>query len=162
MANDYFKRIDLLRLYKPLATNAQRFQAALLAAGREFWGTSGFRSLEEQARLYAQGRTLPGAIVTNAKPGQSWHNWGLAIDFTADRSPDLGLQPTWEAGMYDIMGQLAPKFGLEWGGSWTSFKDLPHIQLPVARFGITLADIQRVHAQGGYSTVWTYLDRYNW
>ena len=43
--------------------------------------TQSIRTFEESAQLYAQGRTIPGAKVTNAKPGQSYHNYGLAIDF---------------------------------------------------------------------------------
>lgn len=41
---------------------------------------SGLRSWSQQASLFAQGRTKPGRIVTNARPGSSWHNYGLAID----------------------------------------------------------------------------------
>jgi len=41
---------------------------------------SGLRSWAAQAALYAQGRTKPGKIVTKARPGSSWHNYGLAID----------------------------------------------------------------------------------
>ena len=40
----------------------------------------GFRTFAEQDALYAQGRTKPGAKVTNAKGGQSIHNYGLAVD----------------------------------------------------------------------------------
>lgn len=43
--------------------------------------TSGFRSVEEQNKLYAQGRTTSGKIVTNAKGGQSMHNYGIAFDY---------------------------------------------------------------------------------
>ena len=43
--------------------------------------TQGLRTFPEQQALYDQGRNgKPGKIVTNAKPGQSYHNWGLAID----------------------------------------------------------------------------------
>lgn len=172
MSEDYFKRVDLLKLYRPLAAKVQRLQAALLAAGATFWATSGFRSLDEQAQLYALGRTVPnhdaspqkpmGSTVTNAKPGQSYHNWGLALDFTADSSPEPGLQPTWTPQAYDLLVKMAPQFGLEAGGSWVSFKDLPHVQLPLARVGLSLADVQRAHAKGGYPAVWALLDKYNW
>ena len=40
----------------------------------------GLRTIAEQDALYAQGRTSAGAIVTQAKGGQSFHNYGLAID----------------------------------------------------------------------------------
>ena len=41
----------------------------------------GRRSMEEQAALYAKGRTVSGKIVTKAKPGESYHNYGLAFDW---------------------------------------------------------------------------------
>ena len=42
-----------------------------------------FRSVAEQDALYAQGRTQPGSIVTNAKGSSysSQHQWGIAADF---------------------------------------------------------------------------------
>ena len=42
--------------------------------------TSTLRDNECQAKLYAKGRTAPGPKVTNAKPGQSFHNYGVAFD----------------------------------------------------------------------------------
>lgn len=42
---------------------------------------SGFRTFYNQDQLYAQGRTLPGSIVTNAKGGESAHNYGCATDW---------------------------------------------------------------------------------
>jgi hypothetical protein len=41
----------------------------------------GRRTMEEQAALYAKGRTAGGRIVTKAKPGESYHNYGLAFDW---------------------------------------------------------------------------------
>jgi len=40
-----------------------------------------YRTFAESDKLYAQGRTEPGQIISNAKAGQSWHNYGLALDF---------------------------------------------------------------------------------
>ncbi|MBA2872427.1 LAS superfamily LD-carboxypeptidase LdcB [Anoxybacillus calidus] len=59
---------------RQLITNAYKRRINVLI-------TQGFRSIEEQNELYAQGRTKPGKIVTNAKGGYSYHNVGLAIDF---------------------------------------------------------------------------------
>ena len=42
--------------------------------------TQGLRTFKEQDELYAQGRTKAGKKVTNAKAGQSIHNYGLAVD----------------------------------------------------------------------------------
>ena len=83
----------------------------------------GHRSNEEQAALYAQGRTAPGPIVTNAKAGESKHNQfpSRAIDV--------------ESSNQKMVAQLAKSVGLEWGGDWhiklkdgTVFTDPPHFQ----------------------------------
>lgn len=98
--------------------------------------THGYRSKAEQDKLYAQGRTAPGPIVTNAKGFQSMHNYGLAIDF-ALVTPD-GKQAVWNTtadfdrdGKADWMEVVeeAKKLGFEWGGDWKNFKDNPHFQM---------------------------------
>ena len=86
---------------------------------------SGLRSYEEQNALYAQGRSRPGRIVTNARGGYSNHNFGIAFDvgiFEGTRYLD-------ESPKYKAVGAMGMDLGLEWGGSWTSFKDEPHFQL---------------------------------
>jgi peptidoglycan L-alanyl-D-glutamate endopeptidase CwlK len=55
--------------------------AACVAQGLRPYIYEGARTLTRQAELYAQGRTVPGRIVTQAKPGRSFHNYGLAIDW---------------------------------------------------------------------------------
>src|SRR5437762_2659236 len=42
--------------------------------------TSTYRDNESQLALYNQGRTMPGVTVTDAKPGDSFHNWRCAYD----------------------------------------------------------------------------------
>ena len=79
----------------------------------------GYRSEERQAELYAQGRTKPGEIVTNAKPGQSKHNQFPSHAVDLDSPTPGGLR---------YAGELAAMVGLEWGGNWKSFKDYPHFQ----------------------------------
>lgn len=107
--------------------------------------TDGFRSAAEQERVYQQGRTVSGKIVTNAKGGQSYHNYGLAVDF-ALKTPsgkifwDMHYDgnkngiPDW-----DEVVAIAKKLGFKWGGDWPRFKDYPHLQMD---FGLTLADLQ--------------------
>lgn len=83
------------------------------------------RTIQEQNNLYAQGRTKPGKIVTNAKGGQSYHNYGLAFD----AAPLVNGQIDWNnEALYRKMGSIGQSVGLEWGGSWVSFKDTPHFQ----------------------------------
>ncbi len=86
--------------------------------------TNAFRSWDEQDRLYAQGRTIPGSVVTNAKGGDSYHNWGLAFD----ASPYENGKISNDINKYKKMGQLGQQVGLEWGGTFISIVDLPHFQ----------------------------------
>lgn len=86
-----------------------------------------FRSMGEQDELYTHGRTVPGAIVTNAKAGQSAHNYGLALDFV----PLLNGRPQWAAGngLYLLAVQLAADAGME-SLAHSSFPEWPHLQMP--------------------------------
>ena len=97
----------------------------------------GTRTYEEQAALYAKGRTKPGSKVTNARPGFSWHNFGVAWDFVVFDSKG---QPLWDSPLMDRCGKIGEELGLEWGGSWKSFKDKPHLQL---KTGISLAEARQ-------------------
>lgn len=87
------------------------------------------RTVAEQEELYAQGRTKPGNIVTNAR-GTSYssqHQWGIAFDFY--RNDGTGAYN--ESGnFFERVGSLAKSIGLGWGGDWTSIKDRPHLYLP--------------------------------
>lgn len=108
--------------------------------------TQGLRTIAEQDALYAQGRTRPGQIVTNAKGGTSYHNYGLAVDFALLLND--GKQVSWDVkldvdkdGVAEWMEVVeeAHKLGFEWGGDWTSFKDLSHFQMA---FGMTIAQLR--------------------
>lgn len=87
------------------------------------------RTVEEQDALYAQGRTAPGNIVTNAKGStySSMHQWGIAFDFY--RNDGQGLYNDSDA-FFRQVGKIGKSIGLEWGGDWTSPVDKPHFQLP--------------------------------
>lgn len=108
--------------------------------------TAGMRSFAEQNALYAQGRTKKGNIVTNARGGSSYHNYGLAVDF-ALLLPD-GQNVSWDtkrdgdgdklADWQEVV-QEAKQLGLEWGGDWTSFPDYSHLQMA---FGLTITQLK--------------------
>jgi peptidoglycan L-alanyl-D-glutamate endopeptidase CwlK len=87
------------------------------------------RSVAEQDALYAQGRTKKGRIVTNAKGStySSMHQWGVAFDFY--RNDGKGAYNDTD-GFFAKVGKIGIELGLEWGGSWTSIVDKPHLQLP--------------------------------
>lgn len=81
--------------------------------------TQGLRTFAEQDALY---RKRP--VVTRARGGFSFHNYGIAIDFAFV----VGGQISWKDSLYPNLGRWASKVGLEWGGNWR-FKDMPHCQL---------------------------------
>lgn len=98
--------------------------------------TSTYRDHERQQALYDQGRTKPGKIVTNARPGESFHNWRVAFDVV----PVVNGVAVWDNDqLWEQVGALAREMGLEWGGDWVSFPDRPHLQLTG---GLTLTDLQ--------------------
>jgi len=86
--------------------------------------TQGLRTNAEQNALYAKGRTAPGNIVTNAQGGESYHNYGLAIDVVVMQNG----QPVWE-NLPSNIGNIGIQNGFGWGGNWNSFKDYPHFQM---------------------------------
>jgi peptidoglycan L-alanyl-D-glutamate endopeptidase CwlK len=86
---------------------------------------SGLRTYEEQNDLYAQGRTKPGNIVTNARGGYSNHNFGIAFDIGVFE----GSSYKDESPKYKAVGALGTDLGLEWGGNWKTIQDEPHFQL---------------------------------
>ncbi len=93
----------------------------------------GHRSNAEQAELYAQGRTKPGRVVTNAKPGQSRHNsWpSQAVDVI----PYINGRGSWEWDHIDPMAEHIKRVAAEegvrvtWGGDFRSFRDGAHWEL---------------------------------
>ena len=98
--------------------------------------TATYRSDREQNLLYAQGRTMRGNVVTNAKAGESMHNYKVAIDFV----PTKDGVPIWsDKALFLKVGEIAEKIGFEWGGLWKSFLDLPHLQYTA---GYTLKQFQ--------------------
>jgi hypothetical protein len=97
--------------------------------------TEGFRSIERQNELYAQGRTTKGNIVTNAKGGESFHNYGVAFDIV----PLAGYNI--KSSQWAILGEIGTSLGYDWGGYWKGgFVDKPHYELT---FNYTLKDFQK-------------------
>lgn len=96
--------------------------------GLEVRITETYRTSEEQDTLYAQGRTIPGIIVTSCRGCDyaSHHQWGTAFDFC--RNDGRGAFDDSD-GFFTKVGRIGERLGLEWGGSWTGFVDRPHLQL---------------------------------
>jgi hypothetical protein len=123
------QRLD--RLHPALRTRGAALLDLCSHSGLAILVTQGMRTWEEQNALYAKGRTVPPIgrkfVVTMAKGGQSYHNFGLAFDIVVLDSvgkADWDINhPGWR-----MAGALGKSVGLEWGGDWTRFKDLPHFQ----------------------------------
>lgn len=103
------------------------------------------RTFQQQNDLYAQGRTRPGRVVTWAVGGQSWHNYGLAVDIclvhisgkmvSFDSLADFDKDGV--ADWLEVV-KILKSYGWEWGGDWAKPKtDLPHFQ---KTFGLTIAE----------------------
>ncbi|MFB1082871.1 M15 family metallopeptidase [Jeotgalibacillus sp. JSM ZJ347] len=124
--------------------------------GIEIIITDGFRSFEEQDAIYAQGRTREGNVVSNAKGGESFHNYGLAIDFALQTEDDviwdLGYDGN-ENGESDWMEvvDIAKDLGFAWGGDFRGFKDYPHFEM---RFGLSIRELKRGERPGGGPVVY--------
>lgn len=94
----------------------------------------GLRTFAEQDALYAQGRTKPGAKVTNAKGGQSIHNYGTAIDIVLiidGKTASWDTKTDWDGDKIADWMEVVDVFkknGWDWGGDWKSFKDMPHFE----------------------------------
>jgi len=116
---------------------AEQFKAECLAQGYEILIYSTYRDNEAQNAIYAQGRTTKGSIVTNAKGGQSFHNYKVAFDWV----PMLHGKPLWnDAIVYGKCARIGEALGLEWAGRWAGkFKETAHMQYTG---GLSLADFQ--------------------
>lgn len=120
---------DRTKLHPKLQKKLKQLEAECAKAGLKIGISECVRTVAEQDALYAQGRTKPGPIVTNAKGStySSCHMWGIAFDFY--RNDGKGAYYD-KDGFFTKVGKIGQKLGLEWGGSWKSIVDKPHFQLP--------------------------------
>jgi peptidoglycan L-alanyl-D-glutamate endopeptidase CwlK len=127
---------DIKQLLPVVESKCKEFILKCNQAGIDVIITSTYRDNESQASIYAQGRTRSGKIVTNAKPGQSFHNYRVAFDFV----PIINGKAQWSnTASFNQCGRIAESCGLEWAGRWKSFKELAHCQYTG---GLTLAQLK--------------------
>jgi peptidoglycan L-alanyl-D-glutamate endopeptidase CwlK len=114
------------------------------------------RTFAEQNALFAQGRSKPGKIVTNARGGQSYHNYGLAVDIVL--LVDRDGNGTFESAAWDVKTDfdgdkkadwmecvtIFKQYGWEWGGDWR-FSDPPHFQKTL---GKSVRELLALHSAG--------------
>lgn len=119
-----------------VAILCRAFINACLQEGIEIIITSTYRDYESQNALYAQGRTAPGNKVTNAKGGESYHNFRLAFDFAPIKNGKIDWN---DRELFTRCGEIAESVGLGWAGRWTKNPELAHCQYS---FGYTLAQLR--------------------
>jgi hypothetical protein len=119
------------QLHPALRTRGAAFLELCSHSGLAILVTQGLRTWEDQDALYAKGRTIPPIgrkfVVTMAKGGQSYHNFGLAFDIVVLDSIGKADWNTNHPG-WRTAGALGKSLGLEWGGDWKKFQDRPHFQ----------------------------------
>jgi peptidoglycan L-alanyl-D-glutamate endopeptidase CwlK len=137
------KRAELLHPFirKDVEDSIKYLNENVLTGPAKVRITSGLRTFEDQEKLYNQGRTTPGKIITNAKPGFSFHNYGLAFDFcliidgkTASWNMTKDYSGSGTSDWMEVVEYFKRK-RYNWGGDFKSFKDYPHIQMD---YGITI------------------------
>lgn len=129
---------SLDELLPDVKKRVQAFITACKFEGIDLLVTSTYRDNQSQEALYAQGRTKPGVKVTNARAGQSFHNYRCAVDVV----PMMNGKPVWNVKdpVWQRVGALGKAAGLEWAGDWKRFKEYAHFQYTG---GLTLAQLQQ-------------------
>lgn len=124
----------------------------------------GLRTFDQQDGLYALGRTVKnpdgfdaikkplGNIVTRAKGGESWHNYGLAVDIVFKIGPKQAW--SWDGKLpWERLGALGGALKFQWGGLWKA-RDLPHFQWDT---GFSVREALALYKDGGLQRVWDKL-----
>lgn len=126
-----FKKKDVFSGLLPMVEGRAKLLVLIMKLlGKPIRITEGYRSLERQKELYNKRPK-----VTNAKAGQSYHNWGVAFDIVFEKTGYDAPESDWQ-----LVGRIGKRIGLEWGGDWKTFTDRPHFQY---RLGYHWSDFQK-------------------
>ena len=133
---------DINILHPMLRKKIAELTKRCLEEGLKIGISETWRSVEEQNRLYEQGRTRPGKIVTNAK-GSSYSSITSGISPLISTGTTAGEPMTTATPFFTKVGSLGRALGLEWGGDWSDPVDKPHFQLP--DWGSTPSRLKRLY-----------------
>ncbi len=168
-----FEESDVEKLSKIYPDLAERWKKLAVdmheATGRKIKIVQGYRSFGEQLEYYKHGRVFqngqwkvidPNLVITNAEPGSSLHNYGLAIDsaFTGGdpylkRTEKLESQLLWNE-----FGKYVEAHGMIWGGRWDKgLVDSTHCEI---KYGMNLVDIRYLFQDNGLNAVWKACTNY--
>lgn len=158
-------RVKARDLYPVFLSKVIKTQEALIKDGYYFWVTTAGRTWEEQAALYAYGRTdMSKGIVTKAKAGASAHNYFVAVDGAYDTDlSKKGLQPSWGMEYMKLWADAGTEAGLDAGLFWKGFVDGPHLQLNLKQHGLTVGrHLLPEYNESGKIGVFQFLDTFDW
>jgi peptidoglycan LD-endopeptidase CwlK len=148
-------------LYPPFLAKVQKGLILAEKVGLHAEIFEGWRSVQRQGDLFAQGRTAPGKIVTWVRPWQSLHQYGVAVDIVFDGDIKPGVQWSWEGdyadGQKDDYAQLAVVMkgvGLEWLGDKNI--ERAHFQLS---YGMSAQQMARITEDRGLLGLWAEFDK---
>jgi peptidoglycan L-alanyl-D-glutamate endopeptidase CwlK len=138
--------------FRPSAIQAWTEAQAAMPDNVQIIVIQGLRSFAESDALYAQGRTAPGPIVTNAPAGESYHNYGLAFDFAmvTNGKDDNVVGPHWMK-----VVEIMKAHGMTWGGDFPHLQDNPHFE---NKFGYGWRDLLAKHNAGDFIPGTTYIN----
>lgn len=133
-------------MHPVVAEKSRELVAAASEIGIDIVITDSFRSFDEQNSLHRQGRNTEGSIVTYAEGGESYHNYGLAIDFALKLDDgsvvwdiDLDDNDNGRSDWFEV-ADIGKDLGFDWGGDWNSFKDYPHLEMT---FGLSIRELKK-------------------
>jgi peptidoglycan L-alanyl-D-glutamate endopeptidase CwlK len=163
---------SLESLFPPFRELAEKFAEEVKPL--RFYMKETYRSFERQFELFQKGRELQNGVwvvvnkslvVTNARPGFSFHAYGLAFDSVPDGNTQKeGIQWTWED--YDLtkegnqsipwfeVANIGRNLGLEWAGDWKTFQEMPHFQ---KTFGFKISELYPLLTSKGIEAVWNLI-----
>ena len=118
--------VDLQQVNPALSVKMNQLVDECKKEGIDIRVTADLRSVDEQNNLYNSGRENDGLIVTNAK-GEDYgssHQWGVAFDVAIQGDDPYNKEKL------ERVGEIGKSLGLEWGGDFKEFPDMPHFELP--------------------------------
>jgi peptidoglycan L-alanyl-D-glutamate endopeptidase CwlK len=144
---------DYNALYPPFKALVDKLLFKAQEFGLNVEVHQGLRTFQQQQKLYDQGRKTPGKIVTRARPGFSFHQYGIAADIVFKKN---GKWSWSEEHDWNKLGELGEEIGLTWGGRFRKNPDRPHFQLNIK---FEIIDLYRSYLNGKIPRVWELLDK---
>jgi peptidoglycan LD-endopeptidase CwlK len=141
-------------LHPHVFAKAKELASVLEAGGVVIAIVQGGRTWALQDQLFQQGRTTPGAKVTNAPAGHSWHNFYLAFDAAPVDQDTKAVDWNSSHPVWAQMETAARSLGFVCGADWRTFPDKPHFQMTGSLPVSPDDNVRAIYNQGGLRAVW--------